>query len=141
MALMDKRGKGVSAFGRSTALSSIEQYVAKIDLSPLGELIASVLPAIAAGPERGLLERIMALKQGRFEDLERPEFQSFLVSYLRIDLSTLRTLTHVLRSQYLVSKSSGRPMEYELAARGDSAVAALTGEELEILLMRRRLSL
>lgn len=118
-------------------ISKVQDQVAKIPLSPLGELIARLMSVVADNRLRSILERIKNLKQGRFDDLEHPEFQSFLISYLRIDLATLRILTQMLRTEYSVARSSDAgPLE--LAARGADLASALTNEELEILLSRRR---
>lgn len=119
-------------------ISRIEEQVARIPLSPLGELIARMLPAVPEGRMRSILERIKNLKQGRFDDLEQPEFQSFLISYLRIDLATLRAMTQMLRTEYSVAFCSDTSPTLELAARGADTASALTNEELEILLSRRR---
>jgi len=118
--------------------SSIEEAVEKIGPSPLGELIASVLASIPAGAKYDVLERIKSLKQGTFEDLEDPEFQSFLIAYLRIDLSVLRWITHVLRTARLVSSGALTNDPLEVAARGDATSSPLTGNELAVLLSRRR---
>lgn len=61
-----------------------------------------LLPLISDASVRSVLERIMNLKQGEFEDLYNPEFQSFLVSYLHIDLSLLNRIAQMLRTEHLL---------------------------------------
>ena len=116
-------------------VTSIEDGFAEITLSPLGELIESLLPNVPTGTLRDVLERLRNLKQGRLEDLSDPEFQSFLVSYLSIDLSLLLNIARILRthrdSQVEASDGLG------LAARGTAAIG-ISHDELGKLLSQRQ---
>ena len=119
-------------------VSFVENAIAEIPLSPLGELIAYILPSLPPGPQRDALERIKNLKQGMFDDLNDPEFQSFLISYLRIDFSLLRVLTQILRTQHLVGSGCLATVNLEIAARGDATGAPLSSDELDTILSQRR---
>ncbi len=117
-------------------LTWLEEEGAKIELSPLGVVMHEVASSMADGPERRTMLRIIALKQGTFEDLEDPSFQSFLVSYLRIDVSLLRFITQMVRSSVYATIVNAT---FDVAARGDAMSAALTSAELRDLLSRRKL--
>jgi len=115
-------------------LSSIETGLAEITLSPLGELIETILHKIDPGELKQILERIRNMKQGTFEDLSDPEFQSFLTSYLRIDFGTLQQVTRVLRTHHAIATTSGQ--QIAMAARG-SRSSAISDDELAGILSRR----
>lgn len=114
----------------------LEQEAAKIGLSQLGTIIEGMTSSMPDGPLRQTMLRIMALKQGSHEDLEDPEFQSFLVSYLRIDASLLRLITQMIRSSVYATMEDAA---LETAARGGPMSASLTSRELQDLLNRRKL--
>lgn len=114
----------------------LEHEAAKIALSPLGMIIEGIVSSLADGPERHAMLRIMALKQGTFEDLGDPEFQSFLVSYLRIDSALLRMITQMIRSSVYATREDE---VLEAAARSGPMSASLTSAELHDLLSRRKL--
>lgn len=120
----------------SERLQWLEEEAAKIQLSPLGIIIERFASSVPDGQERQAMLRIMALKQGKFEDLEDPAFQSFLVSYLRIDSSLLRMITQMIRSNVFATRETA---VLEVAARGGPMSATLTSVELQDLLSRRRL--
>lgn len=116
-------------------VSSVEAEFAKIGLSPLGELIERILPSLPSGQLRTVAERLRDLKQGEFEDLLDNEFQSFLVSYLRIDAAVLQRVIQILRTHHAVYNSEVDVQD--VAARG-ADVGSITVAELEDILSRRQ---
>jgi hypothetical protein len=134
---MTEHGGGNRTFGSDEQrLVWLEQEAANIDLSSLGMIVQNIVSSMDDGPERRAMLRIMALKQGTFQDLEDPQFQSFLVSYLRIDASLLRMITQMIRSSVYASREDA---VLEAAARGGAMSASLTSSELQGLLSRRKL--
>lgn len=117
-------------------MSSVEEAFSEITLSPLGTLIDAILPAVPDGDMRTIMERIRDLKSGTFEDLLDAQFQSFLISYLRTDLSVLHLITQALRTQQLVKCSAAEEF-LQVAARGGAA-DGLSSLELQSLLNKRR---
>jgi hypothetical protein len=117
-------------------MTPVEEAFSEIALSPLGRLIETVLPTVPEGEMHTTLQRIRDLKSGTLDDLFDREFQSFLISYLRTDLSELRTITHVLRTQQLVSSSAANE-NVQLAARGGD-MGGISSLELQSILNRRR---
>ncbi|MGB6953598.1 MAG: hypothetical protein WBD57_14080 [Candidatus Cybelea sp.] len=117
-------------------MTPVEEAFSEIALSPLGRLIETVLPTVPESEMRTTLQRIRDLKSGTLDDLFDREFQSFLISYLRTDLSELQTITQVLRTQQLVSASAADE-NVQLAARGGDT-GGISSLELQSILNRRR---
>jgi hypothetical protein len=107
-------------------------------IAPLAEVIIRLLneqPRLDAGP---ILKAISDLNQGRPEDLDRPDFQSYIVLTLRCSQSDLVRVKEALRTFRLLQEArSDKPTS--LAARDESLAGggAATASEIAVQLRKR----
>jgi hypothetical protein len=109
-----------------------------LPIAPLAKVIIRLLddhPRLDAGP---ILKAISDLNQGRLEDLDRPDFQSYVIATVKCSQVELVRVKEVLRTSRLLQETRSDTTTL-LAARDESLVGggAATATEIAAQLRKR----
>lgn len=107
--------------------------------APLAALIDGMLEEQPGFSLRTVLEEVARLNQGALEDMDRPDFQSYLIGKLGISETNLRRCIQALRTYRRVSQGTSGE-KFLAAAReenGDS-VGSADIDEIRNLLKKRK---
>ncbi len=107
--------------------------------APLAALIDAFIAEHPHIASRGLLQRIADLNQGTPEDLDRPDFQSYLIGRFEVSESELTQCRHALGTYRRLAKAHAGE-QLQAAARdehGDGG-GALDVDEIRALFKKRK---
>jgi hypothetical protein len=126
--------KSKKAFQISAALDAVPA-------APLRATILELLERIPGIQHRKLLIQLAELNQGRLDDLDSPEFRSYLIRKLQTDEQALMTCVRSISTYYRVASAAGSDAEGALAAaRSEDDTGARASSASDILreLKRRK---
>lgn len=117
---------------------ALERELDGIPVAPLVQLVSQMIRESSDSPYRPVLEGICSLKQGRIEDLDSPEFRSYLVRNLGITEATLESCIGVIVTYAKVLRASRMNASKLVAARSEDDLNLRITEADDILRELRR---